>query len=49
VQLLVFATSHGKNGVLHLTGSDLSVSELRELATSTGAESAPVVASNSAR
>lgn len=38
VQLLVFATSHGKNGVLHLTGSDLPVSELRELAARTGAE-----------
>jgi hypothetical protein len=38
VQLIVFATSHGRNGVLHLTGSDLSVSELRELARNTGAE-----------
>jgi hypothetical protein len=37
VQLFVFATSHGKDGVLHLTGSDLAVSELRKLATKTGA------------
>jgi Peptidase C13 family len=38
VQLMVFATSHGRNGVLHLTGSDLPVAELRELASKTGAE-----------
>ncbi|MBE2252937.1 MAG: caspase family protein [Myxococcus sp.] len=38
VQVVVFATSHGRNGVLHLTGSELGVSELRELAGRTGAE-----------
>lgn len=37
VQLFVFATSHGKDGALHLTGSDLPVAELRDLARKTGA------------
>lgn len=37
VQLFVFATSHGTGGVLHLTGSDLPVSELRALAKQTKA------------
>lgn len=37
VQLFVFATSHGKDGVLHLTGSELPVTELRDLARRTKA------------
>ncbi len=37
VQLFVFATSHGKRGVLHLAGSELPVTEVRELARKTGA------------
>lgn len=37
VQLFVFATSHGRDGVLHLAGSELPVAELRELARKTGA------------
>jgi hypothetical protein len=38
VEVFVFATSHGKEGVLHLTGSDLPVAELRSLASRTRAE-----------
>lgn len=38
VQLFVFATSHGKHGQLHLTGSELPLTELRALAGLTGAD-----------
>jgi hypothetical protein len=37
VQLFVFATSHGRDGVLRLTGSTLSIAELKSLARNTRA------------
>lgn len=43
VELVVFATSHGKRGVLHLAGTELLVSELRALAARTGADVRVVV------
>ncbi|MFL5321305.1 MAG: hypothetical protein ACJ790_16720 [Myxococcaceae bacterium] len=38
VQLVVFVSAHGRGGALHLTGSELPVSDLRQLAKDTGAD-----------
>lgn len=38
VSLIVFVSAHGKNGKLHLSGTELSLDELRRLARDTGAD-----------
>lgn len=38
VELLVFASAHGKSGALHLTGTELPLDELRQLAVGCGAD-----------